>query len=384
MLSKGEKPLSVRREIETQMSFHHPNIVELYTFYATNRDVYMIMEDMTGGTLFDRIQANWYLSEDMAFKYFIQVASGLYFLHSNGYVHRDIKPENLLFDNKDHIKLCDFGWCVQASIYNGRTSFCGTAEYMAPEIIRLQPYAQPVDMWALGVLLYEMLHGYSPFRDTQLKINRDGNVDYNPVYQKILDLNYVINPRLKISNECKDMIRNLLNPDPNTRLTAEQVFNHPWVKKYEGVNLDNLVAPMQSIMQRKGEEKPSVFRNKPYVSAIKYSTNSFNSRYRTTNSNMQVVAYYNSLGTNILYQQPKTYSINTFNPHMSLNYSLKTFNPQRTKQYALKTFNHNKPNLVHHNSISNLTKMRIYRQRTMSTNLPVSNYSLFNQSIMSY
>ena len=141
---------------------------------------------------------------------------------------------------------------------------------------------------------------------------------------------------------------------------------------------------MQSIMQRKGEEKPSVFRNKPYVSAIKYSTNSFNSRYRTTNSNMQVVAYYNSLGTNILYQQPKTYSINTFNPHMSLNYSLKTFNPQRTKQYALKTFNHNKPNLVHHNSISNLTKMRIYRQRTMSTNLPVSNYSLFNQSIMSY
>ena len=100
--------------------------------------------------------------EKTACYYFTQTCSAVNFLHSNNLVHRDLKPENLLLDSNNNLKLCDFGWCTEISFGN-RDTICGTCEYMAPEIINEQPYNCSIDIWSLGVLLYELLHGYSPF-----------------------------------------------------------------------------------------------------------------------------------------------------------------------------------------------------------------------------
>ena len=151
-------------EISIHLKLLHENIARLYSYYEDESAFYLIMEYAEKGTLFNLIQNSKGLSEEKAFKYFIQVANAIYYLHSNNLMHRDLKPENCLIDNYDNIKLCDFGWTVECN--NKRVTFCGTYEYMAPEIIKELPYTNMIDVWSLGVLLYELIHSYSPFRVT--------------------------------------------------------------------------------------------------------------------------------------------------------------------------------------------------------------------------
>jgi serine/threonine protein kinase len=115
------------------------------------------------GNLYQKLKKDKFFDETAAFHYFIQTCSAVNFLHSNNLVHRDLKPENLLLDESNNIKLCDFGWCVELNLGN-RVTFCGTYEYMAPEIINELPYNNSIDIWSLGILLYELIHGYSPFK----------------------------------------------------------------------------------------------------------------------------------------------------------------------------------------------------------------------------
>ena len=121
------------------------------------------MEYVDNGTLFNKIQKTNGMPEEKALKYFVQVSAAIFFLHENQLIHRDIKPENCLIDKSDNVKLCDFGWTVEIS-KGERITFCGTYEYMAPEIIKEIPYNHMIDVWSLGVLLYELIHSFSPFR----------------------------------------------------------------------------------------------------------------------------------------------------------------------------------------------------------------------------
>lgn len=159
----GMNPELIQREIRVHSRLVHPSIVRLYAFHEDEKAFYLILEYMSKGTLFNAIQNSRGLSEEKAFKYFIQIASAIQFLHDRDLVHRDLKPENCLIDQNDNIKLCDFGWAVQVCS-KSRNTFCGTYEYMAPEIIQEDPYDHSIDVWSLGILLYEMIHGYSPFR----------------------------------------------------------------------------------------------------------------------------------------------------------------------------------------------------------------------------
>ncbi len=121
------------------------------------------MEYADNGSLFQYLRKKRKFSESESFVYFFQTCLGIDYLHKKSIIHRDLKPENLLLDRERNIKLCDFGWSAEASVQQKRTTFCGTIDYMAPEMIKNQAHDHTLDIWCLGVLLYEMVHGFAPF-----------------------------------------------------------------------------------------------------------------------------------------------------------------------------------------------------------------------------
>ena len=146
------------------------------------------------------------------------MVNAVYFLHQNNIIHRDIKPENILLGENDLLKLCDFGWAKELTI-NKRSTFCGTMEYMAPEIMGNEKYDFSVDVWSLGILLYELIMGHSPFRS-----KKDRNI---VIKIKLHDL--VFDKNKNLSQECIDLIKGLLDSNPLTRLRLKDIFEHPFV-----------------------------------------------------------------------------------------------------------------------------------------------------------
>jgi serine/threonine protein kinase len=204
LIETGANMEIIQREILVHQRIRHENIVQLYSSYEDEKNVYLIMEYSDKGTLFNFISDSQGCDEKKAFHYFIQVASAVYFLHENNLIHRDIKPENLLIDKHDNIKLCDFGWCVDMS-KGSRITFCGTYEYMAPEIIQEMPYNKSIDVWSLGILLYELIHGYSPFR---AQSEHGEEEEYHEIFKNIIKYNFQIDK--DISKYCSDLITSKL------------------------------------------------------------------------------------------------------------------------------------------------------------------------------
>ena len=221
----------IKREIDVHIRITHPHIIKLFSYIEDRYNFYLAMEYAPNGNLYKLIQQKNGMEENEAFHYFIQVASAIHFLHINGYAHRDIKPENILLDENNEVKLCDFGWCVNVS-KGERITFCGTYEYMAPEMINDEYYDMGIDIWSLGVLLYEMIHGYSPFRANFFL--KDSKSAKKEIFMNIKNNNYII--ERNISDECIDLIDKLLTIEPKKRIKINEIFLHPWVinkeKKY--------------------------------------------------------------------------------------------------------------------------------------------------------
>jgi serine/threonine protein kinase len=138
--------------------------------------------------------------------------TSIHYLHRKKIAHRDIKPENLLIDSNFRIKLCDFGWSNVISKKNVRKSVCGTYEYMPPEVVNEQPQTLKADLWSLGILLYEMLHGKAPFRANSL----------DEIKNKIEKQQIYLNSQL--SKETKDIVKLLLRRDSTQRCSAEEIL----------------------------------------------------------------------------------------------------------------------------------------------------------------
>ncbi len=218
-----------QKEIDIQSKINHPNILRLYNSRELNDYYDLILEYAPEGNLYQTIKKEKKgFSEEITFKYFIQALNAIFFLHENNIIHRDIKPENFLLMNKDLIKLCDFGWSTEIEIGN-RTTFCGTFEYMAPEIINDEPYEKGVDVWALGVLLYELFYGFTPFQPS------DNSVDkVNDILCKVLKNDIQFNNNQKvIDDDMKDLILKMCESNMKKRISLKNVFQHQWIKKFE-------------------------------------------------------------------------------------------------------------------------------------------------------
>ena len=152
----------LRDEVEIQSRLRHPGVLRLYGYFHDDKRVYLVLELATGGELYKRLQAEERFSEAQTARWIAQIADALRVVHENKVIHRDIKPENLLLDAEDNLKIADFGWSTIAK--HKRKTFCGTLDYLAPEMLSDGVYDNRVDVWALGVLCYQAPRGSRALR----------------------------------------------------------------------------------------------------------------------------------------------------------------------------------------------------------------------------
>uniref|UniRef100_A0A1B6C8G6 Protein kinase domain-containing protein n=1 Tax=Clastoptera arizonana TaxID=38151 RepID=A0A1B6C8G6_9HEMI len=201
----------------------HPNIVRLFETFEDKNKVYLIMELVTGGELFDRIVEKGSYTEKDASDLIRQVLEAVDYMHCQGVVHRDLKPENLLFyspDENSKIMISDFGLSKMEDSGIMATA-CGTPGYVAPEVLAQKPYGKAVDVWSIGVISYILLCGYPPFYD-----ENDANL-----FAQILKGEYEFDSPYwdDISDSAKDFIKHLMCVDVEKRYTCQNALAHPWI-----------------------------------------------------------------------------------------------------------------------------------------------------------
>ena len=282
---------SIQKEIDIQSRIDHPNIVKLLYVKETHLSYDLVMEYASNGSLFHYIRKYKGLNENKTFSLFIQVVNAINFMHSNDLIHRDIKPENILIFENNIIKLCDFGWCVKLEGHQ-RGTFCGTTEYMSPELVNHQVYGKEIDVWSLGILLYEMIHGYSPFRPNKPKFNE------KDVMENIKNHNLIFGKT--VSDECKRLIYHLLDPDINKRYTVEDIYNSDFVKKYEKLHYDYPNNSLIQLYNGKINKSSEQNINNAIINNINDENINFNNINNIINSNSEINKN-KSINNNITY-----------------------------------------------------------------------------------
>ena len=229
-----EKPY-FRREIEIMYRVHHPNVVKLFGHFEDNKYCYFIMEYIPGGNVYNLVPKNGFRTVPIQTIASIMkdVISAVYFLHhmSPPIIHRDIKPENVVLDQNMKAKLTDFGWSNYMQGDMKRTTVCGTPVYLAPEIINNRGHDEKVDIWCIGVLLFELLTGISPFQGFDVQSIKYNINRLNIAWQKNMDRDAV------------DLIKRILKYNPEERISLENMLLHPFMTKFFPNAISCLIKP---------------------------------------------------------------------------------------------------------------------------------------------
>uniref|UniRef100_A0A673YKF7 BR serine/threonine kinase 2 n=1 Tax=Salmo trutta TaxID=8032 RepID=A0A673YKF7_SALTR len=209
--------MKVEREIAILKLIEHPHVLKLHDVYENKKYLYLVLEHVSGGELFDYLVKKGRLTPKEARKFFRQIISALDFCHSHSICHRDLKPENLLLDEKNNIRIADFG---MASLQVGDSlleTSCGSPHYACPEVIRGEKYdGRKADVWSCGVILFALLVGALPFDDDNLR-----NL-LEKVKLGVFHMPHFIPP------DCQNLLRGMIEVDATKRLTLEQIQKHNW------------------------------------------------------------------------------------------------------------------------------------------------------------
>ncbi|KAL0300575.1 UNVERIFIED_CONTAM: CBL-interacting serine/threonine-protein kinase [Sesamum radiatum] len=246
----------IKREISTMKLIRHPNVIRMYEVMASKTKIYIVMEFVTGGELFDKIATRGRLKEDEARKYFQQLINAVDYCHSRGVYHRDLKPENLLLDANGVLKVSDFGLSAlpQQVREDGLLhTTCGTPNYVAPEVMM-----ELRQIFMCGVILFVLMAGFLPFEESNLMA----------LYKKIFKADFSC--PAWFSSSAKKLIKRILDPNPSTRITIAEMLENEWFKKgykppvfeHEDITLDdvnaifNESADSPNLVVERREERP--------------------------------------------------------------------------------------------------------------------------------
>ncbi|KAH1217141.1 CBL-interacting protein kinase 24 [Glycine max] len=254
----------IKREISIMKIVRNPNIVRLHEVLASQTRIYIILEFVMGGELYDKIVQQGKLSENESRRYFQQLIDAVDHCHRKGVYHRDLKPENLLLDAYGNLKVSDFG--LSALTKQGVDllhTTCGTPNYVAPEVLSNRGYdGAAADVWSCGVILYVLMAGYLPFEEADLPT----------LYRRINAAEFVC--PFWFSADTKSFIQKILDPNPKTRVKIEEIRKEPWFKKNyfpvklgedEQVNLDDVRAVFDDIEDQYVAERSEITEGGPLI-----------------------------------------------------------------------------------------------------------------------
>ncbi|XP_054781140.1 CBL-interacting serine/threonine-protein kinase 9 [Prosopis cineraria] len=231
----------LKREISTMKLIKHPNVVNIFEVMASKTKIYIVLEFVDGGELFDKIANDGRLKESEARQYFQQLINAVDYCHSRGVFHRDLKPENLLLDSNDILKVSDFGLSTYSQQDDAllRTA-CGTPNYVAPEVLNAKGYdGSAADIWSCGVILFVLMAGYLPFDEP----------NQMALYKKISKAEFSYPSWFP--PDVKKLLNRILDPNPLTRIKIPELLGDKWFKEgykppcfeeEEGINVDDVAA----------------------------------------------------------------------------------------------------------------------------------------------
>ena len=232
-IEKNKQQFHVKTERKILEIIEHPFVAKLYYAFQNSEKLYLLTEYMPGGEMFYHLHKDIYFSEERTKFYISEIILALIYLHKNNIIYRDLKPENILLDEQGHIKLTDFGLSkIVNNINKDKTyTICGTPEYVAPEVLLNKGYNKSADWWSLGIVLYEMLCGETPFKEARERL--DINIYYKPIYQNKL-----------ISDIAFDLIQKLCEINVNLRLGSsenefEEISKHKFFNGIDWKKLEN-------------------------------------------------------------------------------------------------------------------------------------------------
>jgi len=383
---KNEKDRKmVFQEINLHMTLNHPNIIRFEDYLETPEKIYIFLEYAKNGDLFGFMNKNK-PNDQILLKIFHQTCMAIEYIHSKSIMHRDLKPENILLDANNNVKLCDFGWSAEYLEEVNRETLCGTFEYMAPEVFFRNKQTKKTDIWALGILLYELFHGYAPFRGIRM----------DTVMYAIM--RNVVSFKKSVPPDVKDLIVKILIFDPKKRPSIEDILEHKLITDFVKSKGDpspekenvNRIPKTLNVETKEVKPKPLVFSNSFY-NTINESSESKQEQNTLTKNNIvknqpKVIntnsAFKPTDYTSYFKKKAKTEDFSSFKSYNSVDKIstttqnvVKKFKPSYTQaQSTSSTFNiyTTKPTLTQTQNINTPSGVKIISQRVIKNPNEVS------------